>query len=174
MSKVLMIALLFTCSTVWAQREFVSEEFGFSIEYPNNWIEAGKTGNSKFTVTDGRDTKGKMALADVIDVSVTESEFDGDMEAMSLSYRKTLYDRPEFIKEEITYEKIVQFKGVKAIEIHGTAKVKTVGERLMWRMYLFEYNGNYFEITFSASKKRFEQQDVKTIFFMAENSFTLL
>ncbi|MCH2231814.1 MAG: hypothetical protein MK105_15880, partial [Crocinitomicaceae bacterium] len=109
MSNVLMVVFIFFSTALFAQREFVSEEFGFSIEYPSNWIEAGKTGNSIFTVADGRDTKGKMALADVIDVSVSKSEFNGDMEAMSLSYRKHLYDRPEFIKEEITEEKIVYF-----------------------------------------------------------------
>lgn len=174
MSNFFMIALVFTSAFTWAQREFVSEEYSFSIEYPSNWIEAGKTGNSKFTVTDGRDTKGKVTIADVIDISVTKSEFNGDMEAMSLAYRKQLYDRPEFSKEEITSEKIVSFKGVKAIEIEGNAKIKAVGEKLMWRMYLFEYQGNYFELTFSANKKRFEMQDVQTVFFMAENSFTLI
>lgn len=172
MKKIILVLTSFMILiTSYSQSTFNSEEYKFKIDYPADWDVIESKDDVVFTLVYQLDPSGKPRIATGFVIVAKASTFEGDLEKMAISYRKELYSRTEFEKEEILSEEVIDFHGVKAINIYGVAKIPILKQKLKWRILLFEYQGNYYEISFTSTKKDFDKNDAQSGFKILSDSY---
>ncbi|OIQ35927.1 MAG: hypothetical protein BM555_03705 [Crocinitomix sp. MedPE-SWsnd] len=167
---VLLLAILSTSLVSSSQGKLSSEDFDISMSYPEGWRHNPQitAGGILFSLNDARQEVGDMKLMIAFTIVAAESIFKGDLKLMSEAYRIGLKARAGFEKTKIISEEIIDFKGVKAIDITGQANVPIANQKGCWRILLFEYDEIYFEVSAFTSKKEFKmksvQKDLKFMF----------
>jgi hypothetical protein len=175
MKKYLIILLLvISGQQVCSQVEFKSEEYRISLKYPEGWELRKGNDEGSFTFFYEISTTGKPRLAVGFSIVTEEAKFDGNMDKMSFAYHRKLGKRREMKNTEILSEKVIDFNGIKAINISGKAKIPLVKQNSNWRILLFEYAGLYYEIGLTASKKDFKNKKIKTEYTAMFDSLKLL
>lgn len=154
MKSVLFLIVLFNFTLFSiAQGTFEDETHGFSMKYPADWTNPNKDTSCVFSFIYQFDPFGKMRLATSITLTAKKSNFNNDLESIALAYRRELYNRPDMEKEKILFEEITDFHGIDAVYIEGQAKITFFNKPIKWKMYLFEFRGNYYELSCVSPKK---------------------
>lgn len=151
-------------SPSFSQGEYTSRDHPISISYPEHWTINNNDHEAVVSLIYKLDLDGKMRLAAGFAIVAEPAKFGDDLEGMSLAYRKGLYSRKDMEKEKILTEEIIDFHGIKAIDITGQATIPIVKQNAKWRIILLEYGDYYYEISATSTKKDMKNKEIKNGF----------
>ena len=170
---IIAILITFSVQICFGQGVFTSEEHKISMKYPADWT-INEQGKDVLTLIYKLSERGKTRLAVGFSIVAEKEKFDGNMEKMAFNYHYKLKRRREMTKTEILSEEIIDFNGLKAIMITGSARIPIVKQNSNWKILLFEYAGFYFEVGLTASKKDFKNKEIKAQYEQMFDSLKLL